>query len=129
MLSALKNRDFALLWAGMTVSLLGDGIYLVAIAWEAFRLLNTPTALSLVGVAWTLPAVLCFLLGGAISDRLDRRRVLVGAALGQAAAVGSIGVLARLPLLTLGGLLFPVGVYGTVQAPFNPAFPALIPTP
>ena len=32
LLRPLGERDFALLWTGMTVSLLGDGIYLVAIA-------------------------------------------------------------------------------------------------
>ena len=34
MLAPLANRDYALLFAGMTVSLFGDGIYLVAIAWQ-----------------------------------------------------------------------------------------------
>ena len=33
-LRPLRLRDFALLWSGMTVSLLGDGMYYVAIAWQ-----------------------------------------------------------------------------------------------
>lgn len=128
MLAALKNRDFALLWAGMAVSLVGDGIYFVAIAWEAFRLSNAPTALSFVGVAWTLPAVTCLLFGGALSDRFDRRRLLVWTALGQAAAIALIGVLASINELTLWILLCPVAVYGGLQAIFTPAFEAIVPT-
>ena len=41
----------------MTISLLGDGIYLVAVAWQVYDLNNDPLALSLVGTAWTLGMV------------------------------------------------------------------------
>ena len=40
LLRPLRERDFALLWTGMTVSLLGDGIYTVAIAWQVYQLSN-----------------------------------------------------------------------------------------
>ena len=45
MLRALRHRDFRLLWIGQAVSLLGDGIYLVAIAWLVYDLSNAPGAL------------------------------------------------------------------------------------
>ena len=41
-LRPLRIRDFALVWTGMTVSLLGDGIYMVAIAWQVYSISNTP---------------------------------------------------------------------------------------
>jgi MFS family permease len=127
-LGPLRNRDFALLWTGLTISLVGDGIYFVAIAWEAFDLSNAPTALSIVGVAWTLPSVLCLMLGGALSDRVDRRWLMLGAGLGQALAIGSIGVLASTASLTMPLLLALVGFYGGIQAFFHPALEAIIPT-
>ena len=37
----LRRRDFRLLWTGMSVSLLGDGIFLVAMAWQAYRSLES----------------------------------------------------------------------------------------
>jgi hypothetical protein len=49
-LAPLRHRDFRLLWAGMTISLLGDGVFLVAVAWEAYVLWNAPAALSIVGI-------------------------------------------------------------------------------
>ena len=61
----------------MTVSLLGDGLYTVAIAWQVYSISNAPSALAVVGVAWMLPQVLLLLLGGAISDRFERRVVLM----------------------------------------------------
>ncbi len=126
--SPLRDREFALLWTGMTVSLLGDGIYFVAIAWQAYSLSNAPTALSLVGVAWTLPTVLFLLIGGALSDRLERRRILLYASLVQSIAIGLIGALAIAGDLTLWMLLCLVAVYGAGEAFSNPAFEAIVPT-
>jgi MFS family permease len=128
LLLPLRERDFALLWTGMTVSFLGDGIYFVAVAWQAYTLSNAPTALALVGVAWTLPTVLFLLVGGAISDRLERRRVLLVANVTEAVAIGLIGILALSGALTLWMLLVLVAIYGSAEAFFNPAFEAIVPT-
>ena len=76
-LRPLRHRDFAVLWTGMTVSMIGDGIYYIAIAWQVYDLSNTPSALAVVGIAWSLPQVLFTLASGVLSDRLDRRRVMV----------------------------------------------------
>ena len=40
LLAPLRERDFALLWTGMTVSLLGDGIFIVAEAWQVYDIHN-----------------------------------------------------------------------------------------
>ena len=40
LLRPLRERDFALLWIGMTVSLLGDGIFIVAEAWQVYDIDN-----------------------------------------------------------------------------------------
>ena len=77
MLAPLKERDFARLWVGMTVSLFGDGIYLVAFTWQVLAISNTPLALSVAGIAWTTPQVILLLVGGVVTDRLDRRTVLI----------------------------------------------------
>ena len=89
LLRPLRSRDFRLLWAGMTVSLVGDGVFLVAIAWTAYSLWNTPAALSIVGIAMTVPMIACLLFGGVISDRFDRRRILLYADLGRGLVVGA----------------------------------------
>jgi hypothetical protein len=68
LLRPLRCRDFRLLWAGMSVSLVGDGIFLVAATWTTYSLWNAPAALSVVGIAMTVPTIACLLLGGAVSD-------------------------------------------------------------
>ena len=75
------------------MSLAGDGVYVVAIAWQVYELSNSPTALSLVGLAWTLPIGIFVLIGGVISDRFERRRIMIAADIVRAVAVGTIGVL------------------------------------
>src|SRR5580765_2116912 len=94
LLAPLRHRDFRILWAGMTVSLLGDGIFLVAMAWEAYALWNAPAALSILGIGMTLPTIAFLLPAGVVSDRLDRRRVMLAADAGRALVIGVLAVLA-----------------------------------
>lgn len=126
-LRPLAIRDFRLLWAGMSVSLLGDGIYFVAIAWQVYELSNAPTALSVVGVAWTLPNVLLLLVGGVLSDRFDRRRLMIVSDVVRGLAIGTIAVLALSGALELWHLLVLVAIYGAGEALFVPAFQAIVP--
>ncbi|HVH53888.1 MAG TPA: hypothetical protein VNA32_07120 [Actinomycetota bacterium] len=41
-LRPLRLRDFALLWTGMAISMVGDGVYVVAIAWQVYEISNRP---------------------------------------------------------------------------------------
>jgi MFS family permease len=127
LLAPLRERDFALLWTGMTVSLLGDGIYIVAIAWQVYDLKNDPVALSLVGLSFTGGMVAFLLTGGIVSDRVERRRVLIGADLVRAAVLLAIGVLSLADTLHVWHLVCLVVLFGAGEAFFGPAFGALVP--
>ncbi len=127
-LRPLRIRDFAFLWTGMSVSMIGDGIYFVAIAWQVIDLTNDPAALGLVGIAWSLPQVFFALASGVLSDRLDRRWVMIAGDLIRFAAIGAIGVASIQDVLTLPLLVALVVVYGIGDAIFQPAFNAIVPT-
>ena len=126
-LRPFRIRDFALLSTGLTVSYLGDGIYLVAIAWQVYELSNAPTALSIVGVAWTLPMVVFLLAGGVVSDRVERRKVMIAADLVRGVAIAAIGALSVAGALELWHLVVLVAVYGAGEAFFGPALGAIVP--
>ena len=111
----------------MTLSLLGDGVLLVALAWQAYQLSDSPAAMAGVGVALTLPQVLLVLFAGVVSDRLDRRLLMLAADVVRAAALGLLGVLALTGRLELWHLVAVITVYGTAAAFFLPAFDALVP--
>ena len=123
----LRLREFRLLWLGMTVSLVGDGIFLVAMAWQVYQLSNAPTALAVVGVAMTVPHVVLLLAGGVISDRFDRRRVMIGADLVRGCAVGALGILAATGAIHFWHVLAIAAFYGAGTAFFGPAFDAIVP--
>ncbi|HEX8001407.1 MAG TPA: MFS transporter [Mycobacteriales bacterium] len=125
-LAPLRVRPFALLWCGQAVSLTGNGVFTVALSWQAL-LLGGPRGLSLVLLATFVPSTLLLLLGGVASDRLSRRAVLVGCDLAQAAAVGLVAVLAAGGALRLWHLVACGVVAGAAAGFFLPASTALVP--
>ena len=126
-LRPLRIRDFALLWAGAAVSLAGDGVYIVALAWQVYELSDSPTALSLVGLAWTLPLGLFVLVGGVVSDRFERRRIMIAADIVRALAAATIAVLSLTGTIELWHLIALAVVFGTGEAFFGPAFMSIVP--
>src|SRR5256714_9438390 len=127
LLSPLRHRDFRVLWTGMTVSLVGDGIFLIAIAWESYALWNAPAALSIVSIGMTIPTIAFLLVGGVVSDRHDRRLVLAWADALRALAVTAVAVLVLVGALRFWELVGLVAVYGVGTAFFTPAFEAVVP--
>jgi DHA3 family tetracycline resistance protein-like MFS transporter len=111
----------------MAVSLVGDGIFLIAIAWETYVLWNAPAALSIVGIGMTVPTVVFLLVGGVLSDRHDRRLLMLWSDLVRAAAVGCLAALVFAHALELWELIALVGLYGCGTAFFTPAFEAIVP--
>jgi hypothetical protein len=127
LLRPLAERDFRLLWAGQAISLLGDGVLTVALAWQTLQLSSSPTALALVMFARATPRIVLMLLGGVISDRLSRRLVMLAADLVQALAVGVIALLAAGDQLRLWHLVVLGAVASAASAFFLPASTALLP--
>src|SRR6185436_8745558 len=123
----LQRRDFALLTTGSVISLLGDGFFSIALAWQVYEISNVPTALSVVGVAWTLPLIAFLLLGGVFSDRYDRRLMMIGADLVRASAIGLLGILSLTGAIELWHVIVLIAFVGLGDAFFNPATTAIVP--
>jgi MFS family permease len=111
----------------MAASLIGDGVFLVALAWQVYSLSSHPSALAMVGLAVAVPQVALLLFGGVLSDRLDRRQLMVAADIARGLAVGAIGVLSVTGDLNLAVLAALAAVYGGATAFFGPAFDAIVP--
>jgi hypothetical protein len=128
-LRPLRVRDFRLLWVGLTVSLIGDGMYAVAMAWQVYEDLDaSPAAFAAIGAAWTIPQLLLLLVSGALSDRMDRRRLMITGDLLRLVVIAAIGVLSLTDRLTIPMLILLVLPYGMGAALFGPAFHAIVPT-
>ena len=127
LLGPLRDREFRLLWAGMCVSLLGDGAFIVALAWQVYQLSDAPTAMGLVGMAMTVPTIIFLLVGGALSDRLNRRFLMLAADVARLLAAAALAGLSLTGSLEIWHVAVLVAVYGTGQAFFAPAFDAIVP--
>ena len=82
----LREREFRLLFAGRTVSLVGSAIAPVALAFAVLDLTGSKTDLGLVLAAAQVPLVLFLLVGGIWADRLPRNKVMMSANLVSALA-------------------------------------------
>jgi MFS family permease len=105
------SRDFRLLMAGEVVSNLGTQAALVALPYQIYVNSRSATLVGLLGAFELGPMIVVSLLGGALADRADRRRVLAAAQLGVIAASAALAGAAfggKPPVvlvLVLGGLL------------------------
>src|SRR5262249_14834556 len=93
MLDVLRNRNFRLLWSGEGISVMGDQFYLIALPWLVLHLtgnaLTMGTVLAVVGI----PRALFMLLGGALTDRLSPRLLMLASNLLRLALVSLLAAL------------------------------------
>ena len=124
---ALRSRPFAWLWAGQTVSALGDGAYTVALAWAVLDLTGSATDMGIVLVARSVPMLLFLLIGGVAADRLSRRLVMLASDAGRAVAVLAIAALEWLGVLQVWHLVALAFFFGIVSGFFMPAYSSIAP--
>jgi MFS family permease len=94
-LTALRrSRDYRVIEIGAIVSGLGTQAALVAVPYQVYVLTHSTLLVGLVGAAELGPMIVVSLFGGAIADRIDRRRVLLVAQAGTAACAGALALLA-----------------------------------
>ncbi|MEZ5122618.1 MAG: MFS transporter [Solirubrobacterales bacterium] len=124
-MGALRHRDFRLLWAGQTVSTVGDALNIVALAVFALEHGYGPSGLGAMLAARTVAMILFLPLGGIVGDRMSRRGLMIAAdAVRGVAIVGLALVPASTPLVVVSLLAFLVGAG---QSFFQPAYGALMP--
>jgi len=119
--------QFRLLFAGQVLSLVGDRVMLVALP---FAVLETGGGLRDVGLVVTaqlVPFLIFALIGGVLSDRGDRKKVVIASDAGRlvAQAVGGALLISGTATPLAIGIL--AALYGTAEAFFQPAFTGLLP--
>jgi MFS family permease len=75
--SALRHRDFRLFLSGQLVSQIGTWMQSVGQAWLVLELTRSPFSLGLVSALQFIPVLFLSPIGGALSDRFAKRRVLL----------------------------------------------------
>ena len=123
----LRERNFRLLFTGSTISLVGDQFYFVALPWLVLQLTGSAVAMGAIMMAASLPRLAFMLLGGAVSDRLSPRRIMMAGATARTFCVAVIGVLVWFHLLHMWALYGLAVTFGIADAFDGPASSAFLP--
>jgi Major Facilitator Superfamily len=126
--AVLKLPQFRLLFSGEAVSVIGDGLFPVALAFAVLdELGGSPGQLGLVLAAETLPLAILILAAGVWADRLNRRNVMVVSDLGRAAVQATLATLLLSDAAHLWHVVALAALYGVFDAFFQPAAGGLVP--
>lgn len=123
----LRHRDFNLYWSGVVLSEIGTRGTFAAVLFHVYELSGSSLQVGLVGLAQAVALLVLSPLGGAIADRLDRRRLLQSAQFLSLLASLSLAVVTLLGTVEVWHIILAV-LFNTAAGSFErPARDALIP--
>ena len=125
-MSVLRDRDFLRFFGAQAISMFGDRMVTVALAFAVLQQNGSPTAVGTVLAMRAVPLIACLLIGGVVADRTSRRTVLVAADLVRLVSQGSLAawLIAGQPSVLAIGLL--AGVTGAGSGFASPATTGLL---
>jgi DHA3 family macrolide efflux protein-like MFS transporter len=123
------NPAFSAMWLAQVISSLGDRIHQIALVFLVAHVTgSSPFALGLAFAAMTVPSFAVGPLAGALVDRWDRKRTMVGSDLARAALVAAIPAAANVHVSLVFGLVLLIAVCSTFFRPARTAaLPAVVP--
>jgi MFS family permease len=124
---ALKHRRFFYLWLGQLISIAGTQMQIWALFWHIRNLTDQPIALGGIGAARILPIILFSLIGGAVADSYNRRKIMFLTQTTAALQAVILGVLTQGGHITLWHIYALTALQAVAVAFDGPARQALIP--
>src|SRR4051812_34266643 len=126
-MGVLRLREFRLLFGAQAVSIIGDRMVGIALAFAVLGLGGSATQVGVVLASRILPMVGTLLVGGVVADRVSRRAVMVVADLSRLVSQGAIAALLLTGVAQIWMLAVLSGLTGAATGFFNPASTGLIP--
>jgi MFS family permease len=124
----LRNPAYRLWLTGGTISLLGDQFYMVALPWLVLQQTGSAVAMGAIMMAGAIPRAVLMLMGGAVSDRMSARKIMMTTATARTILVTAIGVLVWLHVLRTWELYALAVAFGVADAFAVPAQTAFMPS-
>ncbi|RBY86210.1 MFS transporter [Blastococcus sp. TF02A-26] len=129
--SPLQNAHYRRLFWGIAATMLGQQMTLVAVPYQVYDLTGSSLMVGITSIVALVPLVVFGLLGGAIADAMDRRRLMLVTATGSAVTSALLAVQALLPgggnIWLLWVLTAAVSGFSAVNQPARSAvIPALV---
>ena len=122
-----QKRNISLLWLAQIISSAGDAIYQIALFWLVLDITGSSTTTGLIAMAAFLPAMVFGLYAGVITDKYNRKLIMIFSNLSQALTVIIIPIILYFDYHNI----FLTGILALVRASFSTFFPpalnALVP--
>ena len=124
---SLKHKKFFYLWLGQLISITGTQMQLWALFWHINQLDENPMALGGIGVARILPVIIFSLIGGALADSFDRRKVMFATQSIAAVLALTLALFTQFGQITIWHIYVITALQAVVVAFDGPSRQALIP--
>lgn len=123
----LRNSNYRKLLIGGTISLLGDQFYLVALPWLVLRQTGSAATMGTILMAGAIPRAVLMLMGGALTDRISPRKIMMNTAQARTLCVTMTGLLVWTQQLQTWHLYALAVAFGIADAFAAPAAQAFLP--
>jgi MFS family permease len=124
---SLKHRKFFYLWLGQLISITGTQMQLWALFWHISELNKNPIALGGIGLARIIPVIIFSLIGGALADSMDRRKVMFVTQSVAALLALTLGLLTQFGHVTIWYIYAITALQAVAVAFDGPSRQALVP--
>ena len=125
--SALRYRDFRLLWLGAITSTIGTFMQTLAQAWLVYTLTGSAFLLGFDGFLSTGPMLLFSLFGGVVADRMARKKIMMGSQIAQGTFALVLAVLIWTHSVKIWHVFLLSFLTGSAQSFSGPAYISLLP--
>jgi hypothetical protein len=126
-MALFRSWVFRNLLIGLTISQLGDVAFMVALPWLVLQMTGSSAVLGSVLVAVAIPRAGLMLLGGAVSDRIPAKTILIVGNVALTLCVAAVAMLAFHHALALWMLYILAVIFGVADAFTIPAIKVLVP--
>jgi predicted MFS family arabinose efflux permease len=125
--SALRYRDFRLLWLGAITSTIGTFMQMLAQAWLVYTLTGSAFLLGVDGFLATGPILLFSLFGGVVADRMARKKIMMGSQIAQGTFALILAALIWTHHVQIWHVFLLSFLTGSAQSFSGPAYISLLP--
>ena len=125
--SALRYRDFRLLWFGAVTSTIGTFMQTLAQAWLVYTLTGSAFLLGVDGFLATGPMLLFSLFGGVVADRMARKKIMMGSQIAQGTFALILAALLWTHHVRIWHIFLLSFLTGSAQSFSGPAYISLLP--
>jgi MFS family permease len=126
-MSALRHRNYRLYWFGQLFSVLAQNMEAVAQSWLVLEITNSPLLLGLTGLTFSVPTIALTLLGGAVADRTNRKRIMIFSQIGSGVMFLLLALLVMAERVALWHVMTAAFFSGCFRAFDRPSRMALLP--